>query len=185
MRFKIQDLREVKISEDKNYLIKRWEYYDTITDAIRDMYRIYALMKYNIENNEEFRDISFLIVVSSTKGKGKICPRREKIQTKGRPKLQVNGVKTQPHIHIACFGRNCPTFVKKITDKLNKKAFSSYEDFSKRKFKGRRLFTYDKLKGPNKGADYIPYLYNQADKILTYGKINFNKMYDPMFIVID
>lgn len=185
MRFKIDDLRKVKINSTKNYMIKRWEYYNDSKDAYKDMHRIYELMKYTIKRNEIFKDISFMVVISTTgKDKQKVT-HREKISTKGRPKFKVTGIKKPAHIHIACFGQKCPTFVKVITDKLNKKAYKTAKEFYNRKTNSKRLYTYDKLKGDNYGLDYINYIYNQADKLMTYGQLEFDKMKDTFFIAVD
>lgn len=183
MKFKIEDLRVVELSNDKNYLIKRWEYYDNFELALKDMYRIYGLMKYVKNTNEDYKDISFIIVLSTT-GKGKHnCPTRIKVYTKGRPKFKVvGGIKKSPHLHIACFGIKCPSYVEEVTKKLNKTAYKTSVEFYNRKTKSKRLFTYDKLKGDNYGTDYIQYIYNQADKLLTYGTLDFNKMTNDFFI---
>lgn len=183
MRFKINDLKIVELSSDKNYLIKRWEYYDNYEVALKDIYRIYGLMKYIKNSKDIYRDISFILVLS-TRGKYKNnVPSRIKISTKGRPKFKiVGGIEKNPHLHIACFGRRCPSYVEEVTRKLNKRAYKTSKDFYNRKTKSIRLFTYDKLKGDNYGADYIPYIYNQADKILTYGTLNFYNMTNYLFI---
>ena len=184
MSFPIKDLAKIKNVGNKNYVIKRWEYNDTFNDAYKDMHRIYELMKYNINNNKVFENISFIIGLSTTGRKNKQqAIIREKILTGGRPKYKIVGVKKLPHLHIACFGENCPTFVKTITDKLNKKAFKTYDEFLNRKTKSKRLFTYDKLVGENNGMYYIPYIYNQADTVMTYGELEFDKMKDDFFIV--
>ena len=186
MRYTYNDLRKVRKNYEKNYLIKRWENYPNIKEAYKDMHRIYELMKYTILKNEVFKNISFIIAISNT-GKNKHSdPCRVKINTKGRPKLQVTGgKKVAIHIHIACFGKGCPTFVKVITDKLNKKAYKSSDEFRNRKTKSRRLYTYDKLSGYNNGLDYVPYIYNQAEKLLTYGDLEFNNLKDSFFLCID
>lgn len=183
MRFCYNDLRKVRKNYDKNYLIKRWENYSNVYEGYKDMHRIYELMKYTILTNESFKDISFIIAISST-GKSKNSdPYRAKIGTKGRPRLCVlGGRKVAVHIHIACFGKNCPTFVRTITNKLNKRAYKSLEEFNNRKTRSRRLYTYDKLAGYNNGMDYVPYIYNQAEKLMTYGDLEFNNLKDTFFI---
>ena len=183
MRFKIDDLIVVELNSDKNYLIKRWEYYDSFENALKDMYRIYGLMKYIKNKNDAYKDISFIIVLSTSGKRKNKVPTRIKIHTKGRPQFKVmGGIKKSPHLHIACFGIKCPSYVEEVTRKLNKSAYKTQKDFYDRKTKSNRLFTYDKLKGENYGTDYITYIYNQADKILTYGTLDFYKMTNAFFI---
>lgn len=185
MKFGINDLRRVKKIGYKNYYIKRHAYYECFEEAENDLKRIYELMKYTTsskKNLNKYKDVSFILVLSTTEGKSAI---RIKIPTKGRPRYKVIGKKVKPHIHIACFGEKAPSFAEEIVTKLNKNQYKNLEDYYKRPYKSKRLYTIDKLEYGDKGAQYIPYLYNQADKILTYGDMEFEKMYDDFFIVED
>ena len=168
MIYDFNSINKVSRNYDKNYLIKRWEYYSCEEEGYKDMQRIYELMKYTIKRNDIFKNISFILAISTTGKSQYSAPNRNKISTKGRPKYCITGGKNKPpHIHIACFGPRCPTFVKLITNKLNKRAYKSLDEFYKRNTKSRRLYTYDKLNGENNGLDYIPYIYNLASSNTT------------------
>lgn len=181
MRFTYNDLRKVSVKNTKNYFLKRHCYYTSIEEAIKDMKKIYARIKYNIEQHEKFKDISFIIGASETNGKTAL---KIKVKTKGRPKYMVKGIKVRPHIHIAFYGKLAPTFARFMATKLNKNIYKDYNSYKKRKYKSKRLYTINKLKGYGNGLEYIHYIWNQSEKVLTYGNLDFeNLKMDSLFLI--
>lgn len=182
MHYNYNDLKKISINSDKNYYIKRHAYYNSLKDALIDGQKIYQRMRYLVQTHEEYIDISFIVAISQTNGKTAI---KTKEKTKGRPKYKIIGKRVKPHIHIACYGKNAPTFVKEITNRLNKNIYKSYKDYCKRDYKSNRLFSYDKFKDEYNGVYYVPYIFKQADRFYSYGKIDFNNMKDDFFIAFN
>ncbi len=174
MRFKYEDFKKIEIHENKNYFIKRQDYYKNLEEGMKDLRRIYNLMKRTRDKNiEKYEDISFAIGISKTKGETAI---KEKVKTKGRPRYKVHGKPTNVHIHIACYGKLSSVFVVEITKKLNKKIYKDKESYKNRGYKNKRLFTSDKLSTQNCGLDYFNYIWKQSEAMLTEGNLDFDAM---------
>lgn len=183
MKFTYNDLRKVSVKVTKNYYLKRHSYYTSIEEAIKDMRKIYARIKYNIETHEEFKNISFIIGASETDGKTAI---KIKQKTKGRPKYIVKGKKVKPHIHIAFYDKMAPTFANYITSKLNKNIYKNFESYNNRDYKHKKLYTIEKLHGYGNGLEYIHYIWNQSEKVMTYGNLDFEKLkIDSLFLIVE
>ena len=189
MRFSYKIIK-TKYMNTKNYRIDRMLYFNTLEEAEKEAIRIYRNMYNKIFKNKKtkgkYNSIIFIIGVSQTDGQTAV---KTKEKTKGRPKYKIKGKRKKPHLHIAVFGENVSVFCNEIIEFLNKN--NDKEIFTKlrKRFKNRgKLFLYEKekLKGENNGFDYIPYIFNQSDKILSNtdnGDVEFKAMYDKMFLI--
>ncbi len=192
MKFNIKNLTLINThySETENYRIDRKLYYNTLEEALKDAIRIYNdminLLKKNKKSKDKYQDIVFIIGISKTDGKTAI---KVKEKTKGRPKYTVYGTEKRPHIHIAVFGYKASSFCNEILKILNKHNNKElFKELRKRYNNSNNnlfLFEKEKLKGQDNGIDYIPYIYNQSQKILTNQQnsdFNFKDTYDGLYI---
>ena len=168
-------IKTIKIScpKTKNYAICRQDFYNNIEECIKDAKRIYSRMKRLAMKNSKYKDISFVVGASQTKGD---TAQKVKVNTKGRPKYIVRGKKIKPHLHIACYSFFAPSFSSEIMKRLNKNVYKTKEDYINRGYKHRLLYTLKKLNQDTNDLYYIPYIWKQSEKFFSHGNLNFKEL---------
>lgn len=166
----------------QNYAICRQAYYKDMEECIKDVKRIYRRMKRLVNKKEKYKDISFVIGASQTKGD---TAQKVKVNTNGRPKYIVRGERVKPHIHIACYGFFTPSFCVEVTKELNKKLYKTKEDYINRGYKHNLLYTQQKLSQDVNDLYYIPYVWKQSEKFLSHGNLNINELKKAEFIAFE
>lgn len=166
----------------QNYAICRQAYYKDMEECIKDVKRIYRRMKRLVNKNEKYKNISFVIGASQTKG-DTAC--KVKVKTKGRPKYVIYGEKVKPHLHIACYGFFAPSLSLEIIKELNKNIYKTKEDYINRGYKHRMLYTHQKLNQEVNDLYYIPYIWKQSEEFLSHGNLNINELKKAEFIAFE
>lgn len=192
MEFNFENLTKINTHylKTENYRIERKLYYNTLEEALKDEIRIYNdmtnLLKKNKKSKDKYKDIVFIIGVSKTDGKTAI---KVKEKAKGRPRYTIYGKVKKPHIHIAVFRYKASSFCNQILKILNnhnnKELFKDLRQRFNNSNSNLFLFEKEKLEGSNNGIDYIPYIYNQSEKILTNQQnsdFNFSDTYSRLYI---
>lgn len=166
----------------KNYSICRQAFFSNMKECIRETENIYARMRNLAKKNDKYKDISFVVGASQTKGN---TAQKMKFKTNGRTKYVIRGEKVKPHIHIACYGYLAPSFVSEITKKLNKNIYKTKKDYINRGYKHKLLYTLKKLNLEANDLYYISYIWRQSERFLSYGNLNFDELKKADFIVYD
>ena len=148
------------------YAIEISETFDDQTEASKAMYKYYAKLR-RIQQNPKYCGISYGIGISNQDGQT-----ATKIEIKngkrGRPLTCVTSKKTKNwHIHCVVYGNRASSFCQEFIEYYRK---GNSLDIRK-----HCLATADR-----KGADYVPYCYNQCIKWLTHGKFDFSILYNNL-----
>jgi len=148
------------------YAIELPEKYSDEADAKRSLYRYYRKLM-RIKHDSKYDGISFGIGISNCDGK---AAQRTVVRNgkRGRPRILVqNGKSKDWHIHCVVYGNHASSFCQEFIDYYRKKNSAP--------IRKKNLAV-----AGRKGAEYVPYCYNQCIKWLTHGSFDFSKLYNVL-----
>lgn len=148
------------------YTIEFSEKYIDQSEASKAMYKYYAKLR-RIQKNQKYSNISFGIGISNQDGQS-ATKTEIKNGKRGRPLICVTSRKTKGwHIHCVIYGNRASSFCQDFIEYYRK---GNTHDIRK----------YCLAKAGKKGADYVPYCYNQCIKWLTHGEFDFSILYNSL-----
>lgn len=167
MRGKLNIMKQKLYHFDANfYSIEISEKFADYAEASKAIYKYYAKLK-RIRRNAKYCGISFGIGISNQDGQTatKIDVKNGK---RGRPHICVTSKKTKKwHIHCVIYGTHASSFCQEFIEYYRKGNTSG-------------IRKYCLAKAGKKGADYVPYCYNQCIKWLTHGEFDFSILYNSI-----
>ena len=167
MRGKLNIMKQKLYHFDANfYSIEISEKFADYAEASKAIYKYYAKLK-RIRRNAKYCGISFGIGISNQDGQTatKIDVKNGK---RGRPHICVTSKKTKKwHIHCVIYGTHASSFCQEFIEYYRKGNTSGIRKHC--------LATAD-----HKGADYVPYCYNQCIKWMTHGDFDFSTLYNNL-----
>lgn len=167
MKGKMNIMKQKLYHFDTNfYSIEISEKFANQTKAGKAMYKYYAKLR-RIQLNPKYSCVSFGIGISNQDGQT-ATKTEVKNGKRGRPLTCVTSKKTKSwHIHCVIYGNRASSFCQEFIEYYRK---GNTSDIRK-----HCLATADR-----KGADYVPYCYNQCIKWLTHGEFDFSVLYNNL-----
>lgn len=167
MKGKMNIMKQKLYHFDTNfYSIEIAEKFANQTEAGKAMYKYYAKLR-RIQLNSKYSRVSFGIGISNQDGQT-ATKTEVKNGKRGRPLTCVTSKKTKNwHIHCVIYGNRASSFCQEFIEYYRK---GNTLDIRK-----HCLATADR-----KGADYVPYCYNQCIKWLTHGEFDFSILYNNL-----